>query len=415
MNIIVVGLNHKTAPIELRECFAFSSSDVDDALASLKHHDVLKEVVILSTCNRVEVYAYGITEDAVKQWLCCRGDPSVALDNFSRHSYTLSGMEAVEHLMSVACGLDSLVLGEPEILGQVKSAFSKACLHKTVGTHLSRLFRKTFQVAKRVRTSTQIGACPVSVASTAVKFAKEWAIGGDPRILVIGSGAVGSLVAKYAQSITGRPLITMSRHLENARRLAQDVNGVAIELEKLTEQLSQVDIVISSTSSKAPIIHADMLTSITHNILLIDLAVPRDIAPDVEKHASVTLCQLDQLKETVQQHAHMRAHAAMQAKHFIEESAREFMLSLRTLESDEIIKRYRKSMELHCENEMKKMLQENEHEAETIVALKNFSRNLLNKIMHIPSVQLQQACIEGRREVLLSASEIFGIQGNTKQ
>lgn len=398
MSITVVGLNHKTAPIELREKFAFSSDEIEQSLA------LFGETVILSTCNRVEIYTVGVSEDAVKQWLCGRGDSAVALDDFSQHSYTLHGIEAVEHLMQVACGLDSLVLGEPEILGQVKAAFSTACFYKTVGPYLSRLFRKTFQVAKRIRTSTKIGACPVSVASTAVKFAREWAT-TNPRVLVIGSGEVGSLVAKHAQTLSSHPLIIVSRHLENAQRLANDVRGIAGELERLKEHLSQTDIVISSTASKTPIIHAEMLTAISHKMLLIDLAVPRDIAPDVKKYSNITLFQLDQLKDTIQQHVHMRAHAAQQAERLIEECAREFMLSLRILDSDEIVKLYRSNMELHCDQALERF----SGQVLTQESLKDFSRQLLNKIMHLPSVQLRQASVEGRDDLLKSASEIFGI------
>lgn len=410
MSIIVVGLNHKTAPIELREKFAFSSDEIGQSLVSLG------EAVILSTCNRVEIYTYGVSEDAVKQWLCGRGDaPVLAREDFLQHSYTLHGIEAVEHLMQVACGLDSLVLGEPEILGQVKSAFSKACFYKTVGPHLSRLFRKTFQVAKRVRTNTKIGACPVSVASTAVKFAKEWTAISNPRVLIVGSGEVGSLVAKHAQSLSSHPLMIISRQLDNAQRLAHVVRGVAGDLNQLTEYLAQADIVISSTSSKTPIIHTEMLTNISHKMLLIDLAVPRDIASEVKKYSNVTLCQLDQLKETIQQHVHMRAHAAMQAERLIEECAREFMLSLRTLDSDEIIKHYRSTMEAHCELELQKALQANQCGEMTELVLKEFSRNLMNKMLHLPCVQLRQASIEGRHDFIISASELLGVHEVVKQ
>ncbi len=406
MNIVVVGLNHKTAPIELRERFAFSSDEIGQSLVSLG------EAVILSTCNRVEIYTYGVSEDVVKQWLCGRGDASVlAREDFLQHSYTLQGIEAVEHLMQVACGLDSLVLGEPEILGQVKSAFSQACYYKAVGPHLSRLFRKTFQVAKRVRTNTKIGACPVSVASTAVKFAREWETISNPRVLIVGSGEVGSLVAKHAQALTSHPLMIMSRNIENAQRLASEVRGIAGDLEQLTKHLSQADIVISSTSSKTPIICSEMVVNIQHKMLMIDLAVPRDIAPEVKKHSNITLCQLDELKETIQQHVHMRAHAAMQAERLIEESARDFMLSLRSLDSDDIIKQYRAHMELHCNQALERF----SSQSLTQESLKDFSRQLLNKIMHLPSVQLRQASVEGRDDLLKSASEIFGIQGNIKQ
>lgn len=414
MNITVVGLNHKTATIELREKFAFSSNEMEQALRRLMTETSSQEAVIISTCNRVEVYTYGASEDAVKQWLYRQGDGLVTPNDFLQHSYILHDIEAVRHLMRVACGVDSLVLGESEILGQVKFSFSQACLYKTVGQHLSRIFRKTFQVAKSIRSSTKIGACPVSVASTAVRFAKE-STRDNPRILVIGAGDVGRLVAKYAQSLSVHPLKIMSRHLCNAQRLADEVRGTAISLEKLTEHLSHVDVVISSTSSKVPIINADMVQSIAHHIVMIDLAVPRDISPDVKKYSHVTLCQLDELKSTIQQHVHRRTHAAMQAQRLIEESACDLILSLRTLESDEIIKRYRAHMELHCNNELLKVLKKNAYEDAVALALKDFSRNLLNKIMHLPSMQLRQASVEGRHDVLLSASEIFGIQVGGEQ
>jgi glutamyl-tRNA reductase len=407
MNIVVVGLNHKTAPIELREQFAFASDEMDQALRSLVTEAASQEAVIISTCNRVEIYTYGSSEDAVKQWLCLQKNMTLN-EGFLSHLYIYSGIEAVEHLMQVACGIDSLVLGEPEILGQVKSAFSQACFYKSVGPHLSRLFRKTFQVAKSVRSSTKIGACPVSVASTAVRFAKEATI-ENPRVLVIGSGEVGTLVAKHAQALSSHPLKIMSRQLHNAQRLAHEVRGIAIELEKLTEHLSHVDLVISSTSSKAPIIDAAMLTHISHKIVMIDLAVPRDIAADVVQYPHIQLCQLDQLKSTIQQHVHMRAHAAIQGRHLVEECAREFILSLRALESDDIIKQYRMTMEAHCDIELQKALQAHQRGEMTESVLKDFSRNLMNKMLHLPSVQLRQASLEGRRDFIVSASELLGL------
>lgn len=417
MNIILVGLNHKTAPIELREKFSFSSDEIEQALTSLAAHSSLSEAVILSTCNRVEIYAYGVSEDVVKQWLCNRGDQRVVFNDFSQHSYTLQGIEAVEHLMQVACGLDSLVLGEPEIFGQVKSAFSLACLHKAVGPYLSRLFRQTFHIAKKIRTSTKIGACPVSVASTAVMYLSEWwgNVSPSPRILVIGVGDVGRLVVKHAKSLTSSPLFIMSRHVVNAQRVAEEVRGVAVELTQLPEILHKVDVVISATSSKGTIISAECVSQIEKPILMMDLAVPRDISSDVEKNPYVHLCQLDQLKETIQAHVHARSHAAMQAEKLIEEAACEFILSLRALNSDEIVKHYRANMEIYCQQELEKVLHKNSGGSLTHADLKNFSQNLLNKIMHQPSVQLRQASVEGRDEVLKSASEIFGIQGNIKQ
>lgn len=413
MNIVVVGLNHKTAPIELREKFAFSPQEIEEVLASLRSHSSLREAVIVSTCNRVEIYTYGSSEEVVLQWLAewprCRGSAVESIaEEFSQHCYSFGGIEAVEHLMSVSCGLDSLVVGEPEILGQVKAAFATACFYKTVGPQLSRLFRYTFQVAKQVRTSTKIGACPVSVASTAVQFAREW-MPESPRVLIVGSGEVGKLVAKHAQSLSPQRLMIVSRHLENAQALADEVRGVAGHLGQLSEFLLQADIVISSTAGKAPVIYLPMIEKVAHKILLIDLAVPRDVAPEVTAHPHVTLCQLDQLKSTIQQHVHMRAHAAAQAERLIQERARDFVLSLRAMTTDEIIKQYRTKVEAHCDVELQKVLKANQCGEITESVLKDFSRNLMNKILHLPCVQLRQASIEGRHDFIMSASELLGV------
>lgn len=318
MNIIVFGLNHKTAPIEIREQFAFSLNEVERALASLKENTLLQEAVLLSTCNRVEIYTIGVPEIIVKQWLFQQKEILFS-ENFSSYFYCLQNMDAVKHVMQVACGLDSLVFGESEILGQMKSAFSIACFHKTVGSRLDYLFRQAFDVAKRIRTSTKIGACPVSVASTSVMMAKQWNKQENPRILIIGAGEVGSWTAKHARSLTSLPLTILSRHLVHAQTVANEVQGVADELKQVEKYIQQADIVITSTASKAPIIYPKMVEKISHPLLIIDLAVPRDVSSDVSQFSNITLYQLDQLKQTIQTHMPMHMHATVQAERLIEE------------------------------------------------------------------------------------------------
>ncbi len=411
MNIIAIGLNHKTTSIESREKFALSREEVEMLLSSLHSHPDIEEAVILSTCNRTEVYAYSLSDDSIKQWLSSRSDSHICFNDFMQHAYIMHDVAAVEHLMRVACGLDSLILGEPEILGQVKSAFSLACLHKTVGLHLSRLFRQTFHVAKQIRSSTKIGACPVSVASTAVMYASQWwQQANAPRILVIGVGSVGRIAAKHAQSLTSHPIYIMSRHLHNAQRVAQDVRGIAVDFSQLSDCLCHIDLVISATASKTAVISENHVRHVTKPTLMIDLAVPRDIAPEVVSNAYITLCQLDQLKNIIQDHVNMRAHAATQAEKLIEEAARECILSMRSINSDEIIKQYRATMQSYCNGVLESFSKDNLTQED----LRQFSQNLLNKIMHLPSSQLRRASIEGRDDLLESATEIFGIQGSEK-
>jgi len=318
MNIVVVGLNHKTAPIDVREQFAFSLSEVERALASLKTHPLLKEAILLSTCNRVEIYTIGVPEVVVKQWLFQQKEIAFS-ESLLAYFYCLQDIDAVKHVMHVACGLDSLVFGESEILGQIKSAFSIACFHKTVGSQLDYLFRQAFDMAKRIRASTKIGACPVSVASTAVMVAKEWNTQLQPRVLIIGAGEVGRWTAKHAQTLTSLPLIILSRHLSHAESVANEVQGVAGELKQVEHYLQQSDIVITSTASKAPIIYPKMVAEISHPLLIIDLAVPRDVSSDVGQYSHITLCQLDQLKDAIQSHMPRHMHATVQAERLIEE------------------------------------------------------------------------------------------------
>lgn len=415
MNILVFGLNHKTAPIELREQCAFSREEVSRFLTSLAHHPMVHEAVIVSTCNRTEIYSYGVSAAALQQFLLGARTLDVTAEYLLQHCYTFEGAAAAEQLMRVACGLDSLVLGEPEILGQVKAAFALACFHKTVGAELSALFRKTFQVAKRIRTNTSIGACPVSVASTAVNYAKEWLLARaenySPTILIIGAGDFGRLAAQHARVLTSRPVLIMSRQLFNAQRIAHEVQGVALDITQLTEYLSQVDVVISATASKTLLIHPNMTAHLQQPVLMLDLAVPRDISPEVSANRFIHLCPLDELKNTIQRHVNLREHAALQAEHMIRAEALTFMVSLRTLDSDQMIKCYRARMEQYAEHELQKIAQDPMHTATTISACQGFARNLLNKIMHVPSITVRQASLEGRDQVLQAAVEIFGLSG----
>ncbi|MCD8542969.1 MAG: glutamyl-tRNA reductase [Gammaproteobacteria bacterium] len=392
--------------------FSFSAQEIDDVLTRSFLPSSLQEVVILSTCNRVEVCAYAQSETEVVEWFCAQKNVILTTE-LNKHMYILSGMAAVSHVMRVACGLDSLILGEPEIFGQVKTAFALACLHKTVGPYLSRLFRQTFSVAKQIRSATKIGACPVSVASTAVHYAAQWLRDQkQPRILIIGVGSVGKIVAKRAQSLTSYPLWVMSRRMNHADAVAKEVGGIALEFSVLQDYIGHADIVISATASKELIITPALVVAIDKPTLFIDLAVPRDISPDIMDNPYVHLCQLDQLKAVIQHHVHQRSHAALQAEKIIEDSTREFMLSLRRFSSDEVIRRYRESLEDFCETEIEKVRRDNVLDQATMSMLRKFSRRLLNKIMHSPSTSIQRASIEGRDDVVTLAAELFGAYGD---
>ena len=409
MSIIVVGVNHKTASIDLREKVAFSREDIDQALPLLANHPEIEEAVIISTCNRVELYCFGAFEETVRDWLLTHKKIECPTA-FAERCYYYEGIQAVEHLMRVACGLDSLVLGEPEIFGQVKAGFTQACLHKTVGKQLSRLFQQVFRVAKQVRTSTSIGACPMSVASISAMMIKSWVKNSEEaRVLVIGSGDTSRLAALHISKLSPKLMTITGRNTEKVNALAQEINGVVGELNQLPALLSQHDIIISATASPQAFIDASMFSS-RHSQLIIDLAVPRDVDASVAELPHITLYCIDDLKSMMNEHSQLRVHAAQQAENLIAQFSREFMLSLRDVDADEVIKQYRALLEEQCQAHLQKALQQLKQGENSEAVLQAFSRNLMNQVMHEPSIQIKRASSEGRVDMVNLAYELFGIR-----
>ena len=423
MTILVVGVNHKTAPIVLREKVAFSKEDIEQALPLLAQHPEIEEAVIISTCNRVELYCFGAFESTIRNWLfehkniasSQETQNSQDFQDFQSRCYVHEGVQAVEHLMRVACGLDSLVLGEPEILGQVKSGFTQACLHGSVGAQLSRLFRQTFSVAKKVRTSTKIGACPVSIASTAVGLAQTWLADttqksiANARVLIIGSGDTSSLAAKHIAKLLPKSMIVVGRNASKVEKLAKEVNAIAAGLEMLSSAVQASDIIISATTSDVTIVDQSMFQDVQEKLVL-DLALPRDVDPKVVELSQVTLFCIDDLKETIKTHSDARVHAAQQADNLIAQFSSEFMLSLRAVDADEVITHYRALIEQQCQEELEKALKHYKNSNNGDEALRNFAHNLTNKIMHTPCEKIRLASTEGREEVLQFAYELFGMK-----
>lgn len=430
MTILVVGVNHKTAPIALREQVAFSKQDIEQALPLLAEHPEIEEAVIISTCNRVELYCYGAFESTVRDWLFKHKknfnadqvqqdsqdfQSSQSFQDFQERCYVHEGVQAVEHLMRVACGLDSLVLGEPEILGQVKSGFTQACLHGSVGTQLSRLFRQTFGVAKKVRTSTKIGACPVSIASTAVGLAQAWLKENtekniqQAKVLIVGSGDTSTLAAKHMAKLKPQSMIIVGRNASKVDSLAQEVEAVAAGMETLASAVNASDIIVSATASDSAIIDAGMFNDSAKKLVL-DLAVPRDVSPEVELLPQVKLVCIDGLRQTIKTHSNARVHAAQQADNLIAQFSNEYMLSLRAIDAGEMITRYRTLIEQQCQQELEKTLKNYKQSADVEMALKSFANNLTKKIMHTPCEKMRLASAEGREEVLQFAYELFGMK-----
>lgn len=414
--LLAFGINHRTASIDVREKVAFSPDRMAEALQEAREQAALAEVAILSTCNRTEVYG------------ACRHQDSDRLVDWIGHYHHLqAGMlrnsayefwdqRAVAHMMRVASGLDSMVLGEPQILGQLKDAFQVAKQANTLGPMLGRLFQQSFSVAKQVRTDTGIGTNPVSVAYAAVSLAKHiFSDLAKNRALLIGAGETVELVARHLHEQGVNHITVANRTLARANSLAEMFNGQAITLPEIPEQLHKADIVISSTASPLPILgkgaveHA--LKRRKHKpMFMMDIAVPRDIEEEVADLADVYLYTVDDLQQVVDENRKQREQAATAAETIVDEQSQAFMASLRGLDAVDTIRAFRELMEAHREQELQKALQAMERGDDPAETLQRMSRALTNKMLHEPTVQLKKAGEAGQLEKLQWAETLLGIE-----
>ena len=322
MGILVCGLNHKSAPLAIRERLAVSPEQHQAYLASANDQSSISEVAVISTCNRTELICETSKTQSVLDWLSDRHHGQ-ELD-FQKYIYIHYNRAAVRHLMRVACGLDSMVLGEPQILGQIKQAYQQACNVGTIGPELGGVFRAVFSATKKIRTNTAIGANPVSLASTAVNLAKQKISDiAKTKVLLIGAGDTIELAARYLHQLGVRDFIIANRTLSRAYELAQLYDAPVIALNDISKHLSSVDLVISATTSTTPIITSDMMEPVIalrdqSNMTLIDLAVPRDISAEIASLPSVNLFNIDDLELLIADSIDERRVAAEQAEQIIE-------------------------------------------------------------------------------------------------
>lgn len=415
MALLAYGINHRTASVDLREKLAFSPERVISALNEVRAEARLREVAILSTCNRTELYCSAEQEDSgpLLNWL---GDyHALPMDQISRCVYEFWNEAAVRHIMRVASGLDSMVLGEPQILGQLKSAYSVAQQAKTVGPELGRLFQYSFSTAKQVRTETGIGTNPVSVAFASVKLAKRiFADLADTKVLLVGAGETVELVARHLKEQGVKHMTVANRTLSRANAVAEEFSARAITLSDIPLALPQADIVISSTASPLPILgkgaveHALKLRK--HKpMLMMDIAVPRDIEEEVGELADVYLYTVDDLQQVVEENRRQRQEAAHKAEELVDSSLSAFMESLKSLEAVDSIRSYREKMETLRQMELEKALQQIRSGADPEEALQRMSRSLMNKVMHAPTTTLKVAAEQGRTDQVEWAQELLGI------
>ncbi len=415
MSLLAIGINHNTASVELREKVAFGPEKLSLALNQLSTSSHVKGGVILSTCNRTEIYCdvRSASKNKVIEWLS--QFHQVSLDELKPSLYVHEEQAAIRHLMRVACGLDSLVLGEPQILGQVKQAYAEARENHAVNPATEKLFQKAFSVAKRVRTETEIGGSAVSVAYAACTLAKHiFESLADATVLLVGAGETIELVAKHLAGHHCKRMIVANRTRERALSLAQQFGADVIALNEIPDYLAQADIVISSTASPLPIIGKGMVESALKTrrhqpMLLVDIAVPRDIEPQVGKLNDAYLYSVDDLQSIVDSNIEQRKVEAIQAEAIVSEESATFMSWMRSLQAVDSIRDYRKQANEAREELLNKSLQALAAGGDPEKLLIELSNKLTNKLIHTPTRALQTAAEQGEPAKLAVIRQSLGL------
>jgi glutamyl-tRNA reductase len=411
MSLYTLGLNHTTAPLSVRERVTFAADALSDALRDLTNAHMAKEAAILSTCNRTEVYFHGGEPAPVVQWL--ESAHNLPHGTLEPYVYTLPQDKAVTHAFRVASGLDSMVLGEPQILGQMKQAVRSAEAAGSLGVVLNRLFQRTFAVAKDVRTHTDIGSASISMAAAAVRLAERiFPSLTEQRLLLIGAGEMIELAATHFAARNPRSITVANRTMERGKKLADRFAAEAITLNELPDRLAQFDMIVSCTASTLPIIGKGMLERVVRQrkhapVFIVDLAVPRDVESEAASLDDVFLYSVDDLTDIVKDNLQVRREAVLQAEHMIAEQAEHF---LRWLEGRTIVPtitalsaHYEGLREVEAER-ARRMIAAGSAPSEAIDAL---SRGLANKLLHGPLSALNAAGDAERAELIAVLSRIY--------
>ncbi len=426
MNLIALGINHNSAAVEVRERVAFAPEQVSEALVDACDLVGLEEVVILSTCNRTELYAIGPEgispadkAMALIDWVV--NYHHLSASELHRCAYHYEGEQALRHLVQVASGLDSMVLGEPQIFGQLKSAYAVAAEAGTVGSELGRLFPRVFSIAKRVRTDTAIGENPVSVAYAAVDLAGH--IFSDLSVcnaLLVGAGETIELVARHLIGAGVSKIVIANRTLGRARELAHKFGAEAVLLADIPRQLADADIVITSTASQLPILGKgaveQALKGRKHRpYLMVDIAVPRDIESQVGELPDVYLYSVDDLREIVDQNLRSRSSEARKADLIIDEGVRLYMEEERSLVAVDTVKEYRAMAEQLRERELQRAQRALARGEDPQQIMAQLSRAITNKLIHAPTSGLKQASVNGRQDLINNARKLLGLESESPQ
>jgi glutamyl-tRNA reductase len=395
MAVTILGLNHRTAPVALREKVAFTEDRLVAALRALLQEQGVAEVLILSTCNRTEVYWAGSASgNELSEWLVRHHDVSLDLTS---NLYVHQEQQAVEHAFNVASGLDSMVLGETQILGQLKDAYRVAQESGSTGPHLNKLFQAAFATAKRIRSQTLIGANSVSLASATVSLARRvYADLSAHTALMIGAGDMIALTARHFATAGVKRMVIANRTLSRAQTLAEELKGHAVDLQNLDQELAEADIVISCTASPTALITktaaaAALRARRRRPIFMVDLAVPRDIEPEVSELEDIYLFSIDDLQQLVEEHRQQREAAAGGARRLIGEEVARFLGEIRAKEAGPAIRALRQQAEAirgQTLESAQRMLIAGKSPEE---ALEYLANTLTKRLLHAPTQALRQA------------------------
>ena len=413
MNLNIIGLNHKTAPLGLREKLVFHADQISHALLDLKSNKV-SQVAILSTCNRTEIYFNGPKKQIVYQWLA--DYHHIKLSQLKEHLYHYSNKDALTHAYQVASGLDSMFLGETQILGQMKQAAKISEYAGTQGKFLSQFFQTVFEAAKEIRSKTNIGASSTTIASTIISLTKK--IFGDlyqTKIIFVGAGEMTELIAKYFNKHQPEKITIANRSIFRGKKLANKISAETCLIGEIKDQLDEYDIVISATGSQLPVIGLGMIERAIKKrkhkpMLLIDLAVPRDIEPETSKLNDIFLYTLDKLAEIAQEGIDNRTDAVKDANIIIEKKVNNFYKKINRKKASPTIVTLRNQFEDNRQKEINKAKKQLANGKSIDEILETLSNNLSNKFLHHPTKALNDAAANETKEISELLKKIYNLK-----
>lgn len=414
MNLFVLGVNHETAPVSIREKVSFSPEQLQQALAELKASSPTDESVILSTCNRTEIYCNLKTQtpEQIQEWL--HRFFELSPDSVEPYLYRYADLDAIKHIMRVSSGLNSLVLGEPQIFGQIKDAYNTAHKANTIHQQLDALFQHIFRTVKQVRTDTAIGSSPVSVAFSAVALAKQF-FGdlSDQKALLLGAGETIELVARHLTEHRIGHLVVANRTLEKAHQLTETLGGYAIELSEIDDHLHEADILITSTASPVPLVTKNHVVNALKKrrnkpIFMVDIAVPRDIDPSVSELSDIYLYTVDDLQAIIEENKQSRKDASMAAEEIVCAQAESFLLQYQALQqATPVIQAYRSAGYAIKDQALQEALNRLTAGDAPELVINRLAHQLTNRLLHTPTANLHQAGLNGEQQLIEAAKTLL--------